>query len=217
VLCVCCVCHPVCVCCVSSSVCVVCHPVCVVCHPVCVIQCVLCVCVLSSVCCVLCVIQCVLCVIQCVLCVCVVCHPYVLCVSSSVCVVCHPVCVMCAIQCVLCVIQCVLCVTHASILLGVLPAQVKLPLLNSEFLMERVRKEDIILNDRAAIDILMEAIHFQMMPDKQSTLHSHRSQPRKHVPKLQVGTHMYTHKHTTYKHKHYIHTQLHYTISSTIV
>ena len=77
--------------------------------------------------------------------------------------------------------------------------------------MERVRKEDIILNDRAAIDILMEAIHFQMMPDKQSTLHSHRSQPRKHVPKLQVGTHMHAHTHT-HTNKHTTHTNTTHTL-----
>ena len=147
-----------------------------------------------------------------------VCHPACHMACHLAChMVCHPACHMaCHLAChMVCHPACHMACHLANHIVchlypvTVFSSQVKLPLLNREFLMERVRKEDVILNDRAALDILMEAIHFQMIPDQQSTLQSHRSQPRKHVAKLQVRaphfgthtphtlhTHTLTHRHT---------------------
>ena len=53
--------------------------------------------------------------------------------------------------------------------------------------MERVGKEEIILTDSMARNLFLEAVRYHMMPDKQAQLHSHRSQPRKPILKVQVS------------------------------
>lgn len=53
--------------------------------------------------------------------------------------------------------------------------------------MERVGKEEIILTDFMARNLFLEAVRYHMMPDKQTQLHSHRSQPRKPILKFQVN------------------------------
>ena len=41
--------------------------------------------------------------------------------------------------------------------------------------------------DNAARNLFLEAVRYHMMPDKQAQLHSHRSQPRKPILKVQVS------------------------------
>ena len=41
--------------------------------------------------------------------------------------------------------------------------------------------------DNVARNLFLEAVRYHMMPDKQAQLHSHRSQPRKPILKVQVS------------------------------
>lgn len=59
--------------------------------------------------------------------------------------------------------------------------------------MERVGKEDVILADSMARSLFLDAVRYHMMPDKQAQLHSHRSQPRQPILKVQVSSYYVHH------------------------
>ncbi|XP_020610490.1 kelch-like protein 20 [Orbicella faveolata] len=58
-------------------------------------------------------------------------------------------------------------------------SNVRFPLLSAEFLMDRVATEEIIRNNRACSDLLLEATECLLIPKRKSQMHNHRVAPRR--------------------------------------
>lgn len=58
-------------------------------------------------------------------------------------------------------------------------SNVRFPLLSAEFLMDRVATEEIMRNNRACSDLLLEATECLLIPKRKSQIHTHRVVPRR--------------------------------------